>query len=113
MGHPIADLTYNMLPWYTPSLAKRPSFQGLDFAAHGIPSFDNYMKRYCELTGRDPIENPSFYRAYNLFRFAAIAQGIVARAIQGNASNPRAMEMRQVVAPLAQLGWMEAQKTGA
>ena len=113
LGHPIADLTYNMLPWYTPSLAERPSFAGLALAAHGIPEFDDYMNRYCELTGREPIENPAFYRAYNLFRFAAIAQGIVARAIQGNASNPRAMEMRQVVAPLAQLGWVEAQKAGA
>ena len=110
LGHPIADLTYNMLPWYTPSLPERPSFQGLDLAAHGIPTFEAYMNRYCELTGRAPIANPAFYRAYNLFRFAAIAQGIVARAIQGNASNPRAMEMRQVVAPLAQLGWMEAEK---
>jgi aminoglycoside phosphotransferase (APT) family kinase protein len=110
LGHPIADLTYNMLPWYPPSLKERPSFLGLDLQAHGIPAFEDYMNRYCELTGREAITNPAFYRAYNLFRFAAIAQGIVARAIQGNASNPRAIEMKQVVAPLAQLGWMEAQK---
>jgi aminoglycoside phosphotransferase (APT) family kinase protein len=110
LGHPIADLTYNMLPWYTPSLKERPSFQGLDLQAHGIPAFEAYMNRYCELTGREPITNPAFYRAYNLFRFAAIAQGIVARALQGNASNARAIEMKEVVAPLAQRGWMEAQK---
>ena len=114
LGHPIADLTYNMLPWYSPHVeGVMASFQGLDLRAHGVPSFEEYLSRYCERTGRAPIENPGFYRAYNLFRIAAILQGIVARALQGNASNPRALEMRNFVRPLAEMGWKEAQQAGA
>ncbi len=113
LGHPFADLTYNMMPWYMPKVDGdvMGSFQGLDYEAHGIPTFDAYISRYCALTGRDPITNPGFYMAFNTFRLAAIAQGIVARAMQGNASNPRAMEMKKYVAPLAELGWYHAQNS--
>ena len=114
LGHPIADLTYNMMPWYAPHVENvMVSFQGLDLEAHGVPAFEEYMTRYCERTGRDPIEKPDFFKAYNLFRLAAIAQGIVARAIQGNASNPQAMQLRQFVRPLAELGWQFAKSAGA
>jgi aminoglycoside phosphotransferase (APT) family kinase protein len=114
LGHPIADLTYNMLPWYGPHVEGiMASFEGLDLTAHGVPSFDEYVNRYCEISGRPPLENPGFYRAYNLFRIAAILQGIVGRALQGNASNPNALQMRPYVHPLAERGWQEAQSAGA
>jgi aminoglycoside phosphotransferase (APT) family kinase protein len=51
-----------------------------------------------------------FYLAFNLFRLAGIAQGIVKRALEGTASNARAMDNRQLVAPLANAGWAAAQR---
>jgi len=41
---------------------------------------------------------------------ATLAQGIVKRALEGTASNARAMDNRQLVAPLANAGWGAAQR---
>lgn len=114
IGHPLADLTYNMLGWYAPQTPGAiGSLDGLDLAALGIPSMDAYCARYCEQTGRASIENMDYYCAYNLFRLAAILQGIVGRVRDGTASNENATAMAAHVRPLSELGWQFAQKAGA
>ena len=54
-----------------------------------------------------------YYRAYNLFRLAAILQGIVGRVRDGTASNENAETMAEHVRPLAELGWRFAREAGA
>jgi len=87
--------------------------QGLDLAALGIPGLESYVARYCERVGRPPIENLGFYKAYNLFRVAAIVQGIVGRAVQGNAAAEGAAQQAARVRPLAEAAWGYAQQAGA
>lgn len=112
LGHPIADLVYTMMPYYSPIVVGGGTLIDQDLKALGIPSSDEFIQRYCERTGYPAIENIAYYRAYNLFRSAAIAQGIVGRVVTGNAANPRAQEIAAYVRPLATAAYREAQSAG-
>jgi aminoglycoside phosphotransferase (APT) family kinase protein len=54
----------------------------------------------------------NFYLAYNLFRIAAILQGIAKRVETGTASNAQAQQSGAGARPLAELGWQFAQRAG-
>ena len=56
------------------------------------------------------MEHWDFYLAYNLFRIAAILQGVMKRALEGTASSAQALEAGRRARPLAQLGWQYAEK---
>lgn len=112
LGHPIADLVYAMMPYYSPIVVGGGTLIDQDLKALGIPSADEFIQRYCERSGYPAIENIAYYRAYNLFRSAAIAQGIVGRVVTGNAANPRAQEIAAYVRPLAAAAYREAQSAG-
>ena len=80
-GDPLGDLMYHTMEWYRPPNSdKRGTLLGRDLAALGVPDLDTYVARYCERVGRPVLENLGFYKAFNLFRVAAIVQGIVGRA---------------------------------
>ena len=83
---------------------------GLDLAALGIPSEADYIRRYSERTGRGSIEHWNFYLAYNLFRIAAILQGVYKRATEGIASSDNALKSGENAKALAELGWRYAQR---
>lgn len=109
LGHPLADFSYHCMSWHIPPGAFR-GISGLDLAALGIPSEADYIRRYCERTGRGEIEHWNFYLAYNLFRIAAILQGVYKRATEGIASSDRAMQAGKNAVALAELGWKYAQR---
>jgi aminoglycoside phosphotransferase (APT) family kinase protein len=104
LGHPLADFSYHCMSWHIPPGAFR-GIAGLDHAALGIPSEADYIRRYVERTGRGSIENWNFYLAYNLFRIAAILQGVYKRATEGLASSNNAMQHGRNARTLAELGW--------
>jgi aminoglycoside phosphotransferase (APT) family kinase protein len=105
IGHPLADFTYHLLPWQMPELGiGSVGLAGKDLAALGIPSEEEYVRRYCERTGRQEIPDRGFYSAFNLFRLAAILQGIAGRVRDGTAASAHARQAEQSVTPLAQLG---------
>ncbi len=102
LGHPFADLAYQCMQLRLPAnLPQAPGLGGLDRAALGIPSEREYVKAYCKRRNIDGIENWPFYLAFSFFRLAAIIQGVVKRAHDGNASSDKAAEMDRMVAPLA------------
>ncbi|GGE40267.1 aminoglycoside phosphotransferase [Marinicauda pacifica] len=109
LGDPLADFTYQLMQWRTPKDI-RNGFLGVDLKSHGIPTEDEYVKAYCERTGRDGIPKLDFYISYNIFRLAGIAQGVYARSLQGNASNERAKDLGALVEPMAEYAWEIAQK---
>jgi aminoglycoside phosphotransferase (APT) family kinase protein len=115
LGHPLADFSYHCMSWHiapSPSHGAR-GIGGLDLAALGIPSEKEYVRRYCERTGRgDPdavMADWGFYMAYNLFRMAGILQGIAKRVEAGTASSAQARQSAAGARPLAEMGWHIAQ----
>ncbi len=114
LGHPLADFSYHCMSWHIPPGAFR-GIGGLDHAALGIPTQAEYVRRYCERTGLaapDAIARDwHFYLAYNLFRMAAILQGIAKRVEDGTASSEQARQAAAGARPLAELGWQFAQRS--
>ncbi|MEA3158133.1 MAG: hypothetical protein QOK44_5722 [Betaproteobacteria bacterium] len=107
IGHPLGDFSYHCMSWHiTP--AQFRGIAGLDITALGIPIEDEYVRAYCARTGRTGIEHWDFYLAYNLFRLAAILQGIRSRAQDGTAASADATHTGRGVIPLAELGWERA-----
>ena len=88
---------------------------GWTFAALGIPNEDEYIRRYCDRTGLakpDQLKADwNFYMAYNMFRIAAILQGIAKRVEAGTASSAQAVSSASGARPLAQMAWKFAQRT--
>jgi aminoglycoside phosphotransferase (APT) family kinase protein len=109
LGHPMADFAYHCMSWHIPATLWR-GIAGLDLAALGIPDETAYLKRYTDATGFAGEEHWDFYIAYNLFRMAAILQGIARRAADGTASAPDAKETGSKARPLADIGWHYAQR---
>lgn len=112
LGHPLADFSYHCMSWHIPQGAFR-GMAGLDLEALGIPTEQAYIRRYCERTGLAQPEQLqadwNFYMAYNMFRIAAILQGIAKRVEAGTASSAQAVASAAGARPLAQLAWKFAQ----
>jgi len=106
LGHPLADLANQCMAWMLPRDGRIKGLAGVDRAALGIPTDEEYIARYCERTGRDGIDNWNFYLVFSLFRLAAIIQGIVKRAQIGTASSSEAHTSAEGVIGLAGLGVM-------
>ncbi len=112
LGHPLADFSYHCMGYHIPPSAFR-GIGGLDHAALGIPTESEYIERYCRRTGRDVqavIAHWQFYIAYNLFRLAAILQGIMKRAVDGTASSQQALDTGRRARVLAEMGWEIARR---
>jgi aminoglycoside phosphotransferase (APT) family kinase protein len=109
-GDALADFSYHCMAWHL-----APPFRGLgdldaaELALQGLPSEAPYRARYLARRGL-PEADPGtwrFYVAFNLFRGAAIAQGIMARALNGNASSAHALEAGREAVQLAEIGWSQ------
>lgn len=111
IGHPLGDFTYHLMAWQMPEIGiGTTGLRGKDLESLGIPSEEDYLAAYCDKTGRDGIAHRDFYSAYNLFRIAAILQGIAGRVRDGTAASVHAERAAKAVGPLAALGWEHAQK---
>ncbi len=108
IGHPLADFSYHCMSWHIPPGTFR-GIGGLDHAALGIPPEADYIRRYCERSGRGTPEalkaDWNFYLAYNMFRLAAILQGIAKRVEAGTAASEQARQSGAGARPLADMGW--------
>ena len=113
LGHPLADFSYHCMSWHIDPGVFR-GIAGLDHAALGIPKERDYLRRYCERTGRgsadELLADWNFYLAYNLFRLAAITQGIAKRVVDGTAASAQARATGAATRPLAELGWKFARQ---
>ncbi|MEZ5456986.1 MAG: phosphotransferase [Lysobacteraceae bacterium] len=113
LGDPLVDFAYSALTWRMPGGSFR-GLAGVDIASLGIPSEADYVARYCARSGRDlnsdgTLPHWNTYLVFNLFRLAAILQGVAARALQGNAASEQAVAMGQQARPLADAAWRLAQ----
>jgi aminoglycoside phosphotransferase (APT) family kinase protein len=115
LGHPLADFSYHCMAWHIPPGVFR-GIGGLDLASLGIPSEAEYIRSYCQRTQLAVPEalqaDWNFYLAYNMFRIAAILQGIAKRIEAGTAASPQAVASAAGARPLAQMAWKLAQRVG-
>jgi len=112
IGHPFADLAAVIMQWQLPAGSEGRGMGGLDRAALGLPSDEEFIAQYCARRGLDGIDNFGYYLGFTFFRMAAIIQGVLKRALDGNASNPeRAMKVGAFVPVFAQHG-LDALKRG-
>lgn len=114
LGHPLADFSYHCMSWHIPAELGR-GIAGLNLAALGIPAEQDYIQRYCERTGIQDVDalkrDWNFYLAYNMFRIAAILQGIAKRVEAGTASSAQAKASGDTARPMAELAWSFAQRS--
>jgi len=104
LGDPVADFAYHAMSWRIPPALFR-GLADLDLAALGIPTEAEYVATYFWRVGSDPVADWDYYIVFNLFRMAAILQGIARRASDGTAASADAIDMGARAAPLAELGW--------
>ncbi|TMV13439.1 phosphotransferase family protein [Arenibacterium halophilum] len=105
IGHPYADLASVIMQWQMPAGTEGRGLAGIDRAAQGLPSDQEFIAAYCKRRGLDGIDDFGFYLAFCFFRMAGIIQGVLKRALDGNASNPeRAMKVGAYVPMFAERG---------
>jgi aminoglycoside phosphotransferase (APT) family kinase protein len=111
LGEPLADFAYHCMSWHIPPGQFR-GIAGLDLDALGIPGENDYLAMYCKRTGRPAVDprHWDFYMAYNLFRIAAILQGIAKRVVDGTAASEHARDAGKRARPMAELGWKQVEK---
>jgi len=111
LGHPLADFAYHCMSWHIPPGQFR-GIEGLDFDELGIPTEQRYIDMYCRRTGREGVSRSDwdFYMAYNLFRIAAILQGIAKRVVDGTAASAHGRDAGSRAPIMAELGWQQVEK---
>jgi aminoglycoside phosphotransferase (APT) family kinase protein len=109
LGNPLGDFAYHMMSWRLGQAAYR-GLKGHDLAALNIPGEAEYRRLYCQRTGRHgDLPHWDFYMAYNMFRLAAILQGIMGRVVEGTAANARARETGARARAIAEAGWQQVE----
>ena len=99
LGHPLADVAHTAIAWLTAS-DEYGGLIGVDVAALGIPSLEEYVADYNAAAGT-PITLTNFHKAFALFRWTCIFEGIAARAKAGNAAADNASQAGQLAATFA------------
>jgi aminoglycoside phosphotransferase (APT) family kinase protein len=112
IGHPLVDFAFFCMRYHLP----RVEFQGLagvDTQLLSIPSEAECVAAYCEIRAIKPVSQRdwTYYMAFCMFRLASILQGVLARALQGNASSATALNAGRRARPLAQRGWRLVQES--
>ncbi|MGI9326939.1 MAG: phosphotransferase [Pseudomonadales bacterium] len=93
LGDALADLGYLCQDYHGESY-EDAGLVDLDLEALGIPTEAEVVAEYCKHAGREQIDNWVFYIVYNMFRSAAIIQGVYKRGLDGNASSAKALEYK-------------------
>jgi len=117
LGHPMVDFAYHCMTWHMGGGGSR-GLANLDLPSLGIPTEQQYLQTYLKRVGKTQSGAVSesdwtYYMVFNMFRLASILQGIMARALQGNASNAAALDAGKRARPLAEQAWALAQHMGA
>ena len=107
LGDPLADFVYHLLMYRMPA-GLFTGLAGLDLAALGIPSEDDYVAAYCRRTGRDHLPDLDYLMVFVMFRLCGILHGIKGRVARGNATSAHAAAMAAQLEPLADLALAQA-----
>lgn len=104
LGDGLADLGYLCQDYHGDSYFSA-GLASADLASLGIPTEAEFVAEYCRHAGIDHIENWPFYLIYNMFRSAAIIQGVYRRGLDGNASSETATLYGDVARIRSERAW--------
>lgn len=112
LGDPLADFANLCIAWHL-----EPRFKGFREAGGipaGLPTEEEFITAYCDRTEFISVDELKadwpVYLAYNLFRLAAITQGVAKRAKEGMASSPQLQDAEENALLLAKLAWRIARE---
>jgi aminoglycoside phosphotransferase (APT) family kinase protein len=108
LGHPLADLAYNLLAGRLP--AEVDGVQGRTLP--GVPDEADYVARYCRRMDFSGVPDLEFFVVFSLFRLAAILAGVYRRALDGNAADASAIGRGERYRIVAATAWELAQRLG-
>jgi len=91
LGHPLADLGFCVIPWYS-SPDEYGGLLGTDWRALGIPGHERVIEEYYRYA-RDTAKLEPIHVAFAMFRFAVIFHGIADRAQAGSANTQDAADL--------------------
>ncbi len=102
LGHPLADLGFCILPWYS-APDEYGGLKGTDWRGAGIPECADFIAEY---RAHAPPTAPllPFHVAFALFRFAVIFVGIADRARSGSAASAEAAQLGPLAERFARRG---------
>ncbi len=112
IGHPLVDFAYFCMRYHLPHAEFR-GLGGVDIRGLSIPSEAQCIDAYCNIRGIEAVSQQdwTYYMAFCMFRLTGILQGVLARALQGNASNATALTAGRRTRPLAELAWRLVQES--
>ena len=119
IGHPLADLAYQAMPYFLPPLPSGPlsGFVGLREleGRYGLPTLDTHRATYAAAAdGNDAITRAEphwlLFCSVAYFRVAAICQGVYARSKAGQASAANAGAVGALATACADISWSLAQR---
>ncbi|SHJ59026.1 Predicted kinase, aminoglycoside phosphotransferase (APT) family [Roseomonas rosea] len=114
LGHPLADLAYACLTYHMhPGPSGLTGVLGTGYEALGIPTQEAFVAEYCRHAGRPVPAELDVFVVFSMFRLASIVAGVWRRALDGNASDPRAIGYRERYRSMAERAWSIAQRLGA
>jgi aminoglycoside phosphotransferase (APT) family kinase protein len=104
LGDGLADLGY-MCQDYHGEAYTDIGLAGADLQALNIPTEAEMLDEYCRHAGIEAIDKWPFYLIYNMFRSAAIIQGVYKRGVDGNASSDTALQFKGAARMRAKRAW--------
>lgn len=104
LGHPLADLGFFAMAWHS-APEEYGGILGLDHAALGLPTQDEFVARYMAHAAPTAPLLP-FHIAFAMFRFAVIFVGIAERAKAGSAAGQNAADLAPLARTFARRGLM-------
>jgi aminoglycoside phosphotransferase (APT) family kinase protein len=112
LGDPLADFAYHLMVYRLPTLSI-PMLGGRDAQALGLPSEQEYVAHYEQVTGWtvDP-RDLEFYLAFGMFRLAGIFHGIRSRVVRGTAVSQQAQHYAGFTDAICDLAWAQCQRAG-
>jgi len=99
LGHPLADLAHCCMAWES-APDEYGGIEGLDLDALGIPPRDVFEAAYYAHASHG-LRLAPFHRAFALFRWSLIFEGIAARARAGTANDANAGQTGRLAAVFA------------
>ena len=91
LGHPLADLGQFLGVQELPADYLMPGLAGVDREALGIPTQREQAAHYLRAMGLPPDTGLRFFKAFALFRQAAMSAGLLRRALEGTAGAESAL----------------------